>query len=66
VSSVPADRLPRGAVPADLLAQVTEGAAPRDPAHQRSCPHCRAALAEFEDLWAPVRELAAEGARGSR
>ena len=63
MSSVPADRLPCGAVPADLLAQVTAGAAPRDPAHQTSCPHCRAALAEFEELWAPVRDLAAEEVR---
>jgi uncharacterized alkaline shock family protein YloU len=63
VTSVPADRLPCGAAPADLLTQVTEGTAPRDPAHQRSCPHCRAALAEFAELWAPVRELAAEEVR---
>ena len=63
MTPVPADRLPCGAVPADLLTQVTEGTAPRDPAHQRSCPHCRAALAEFEDLWTPVRELAAEQVR---
>ena len=63
MTAVPADRLPCGAVPADLLTQVTEGTAPRDPAHQRSCPHCRAALAEFEELWIPVRELAAERVR---
>ncbi len=54
------DRLPCGAPVDDLLAQVTEGTPPRDAAHQRTCPHCRAALAEFEDLWAPVRELAVE------
>jgi uncharacterized alkaline shock family protein YloU len=63
VTPVPADRLPCGAVAAELLTQVTDGAAPRDPAHQRTCPHCRAALAEFDELWAPVRDLAAEEVR---
>ncbi len=58
-----ADPLPCGADPAGLLTQVTEGSAPRDAAHQRGCPHCRAAVAEFEDLWAPVRELAEEEVR---
>ncbi len=57
------DRLPCGAPVDDLLAQVTEGTPARDAAHQRTCPHCRAALAEFEDLWAPVHELAAEEVR---
>ncbi len=57
------DRLPCGATVDDLLEQVTEGTPPRDAAHQRACPHCRAALAEFEDLWAPVGELAAEEVR---
>jgi uncharacterized alkaline shock family protein YloU len=63
VTRVPANRLPCGADPADLLTQVTEGTAPRDAAHQQTCPHCRAALAEFEELWTPVRELAAEEVR---
>ncbi|WP_167759144.1 Asp23/Gls24 family envelope stress response protein [Blastococcus sp. TF02A_35] len=57
------DRLPCGAGVDDLLTQVAEHAPPRDPAHQRSCPHCRAALAELADLWAPVTELAAEDVR---
>ncbi|TFV64132.1 Asp23/Gls24 family envelope stress response protein [Geodermatophilus sp. DF01-2] len=57
------DRLACGKPVDDLLAQVTDGAPPRDPEHQRGCPHCRAALAELEDLWAPVRDLAAEHVR---
>lgn len=44
----------------DLLAQVSEGRPPTDPEHQRSCPHCRAALSELDELWRPVRALAAE------
>ncbi len=63
MTPVPTDRLLCGADPANLLAQVTEGTPPHDPAHQQNCPHCRAALAEFEDLWSPVRELAAEQVR---
>jgi uncharacterized alkaline shock family protein YloU len=63
VSPMPADRLPCGKPVDDLLTQVTDHMPPPDPAHQRSCPHCRAALAELEDLWAPVRDLAAEDVR---
>lgn len=63
VTTVPADHLPCGVPAADLLAQVTDGTPPRDPAHQRTCPHCRAALAEFTELWAPVHDLAAEEVR---
>jgi uncharacterized alkaline shock family protein YloU len=47
----------------DLLAQVSEGQPPTDPEHQRSCPHCRAALAELESLWRPIRALADEEVR---
>ncbi|WP_166509687.1 Asp23/Gls24 family envelope stress response protein [Blastococcus sp. TF02-8] len=57
------DRLPCGVGVDTLLTQVAEHAPPRDPAHQRSCPHCRAALAELADLWAPVTKLAAEDVR---
>jgi uncharacterized alkaline shock family protein YloU len=63
VNPVPADRLPCGKPVDDLLIQVTDRTAPPDPAHQWRCPHCRAALAELEDLWAPVRDLAAEDVR---
>jgi uncharacterized alkaline shock family protein YloU len=60
---MPADRLPCGMPVDDLLTQVTDRTPPPDPAHQHSCPHCRAAVAELEDLWAPVRDLAAEDVR---
>jgi uncharacterized alkaline shock family protein YloU len=63
VNPLPADRLPCGKPVDDLLTQVTDRTALPDPAHQHSCPHCRAALAELEDLWAPVRDLAAEDVR---
>ena len=43
-----------------MLAQVTAGRGGDRDAHQRHCPHCHAALAEYERLWAPLTELAAE------
>lgn len=58
-----ADRLPCGVRVDDLLAQVADGASTGDAAHQQACAHCRAALAELADLWAPVAELAAEDVR---
>lgn len=61
--SSPRDRLPCGVPVDDLLAQVTDGKPPQDPAHQRSCAHCRATLAEVRDIWSPVQELAAEHVR---
>lgn len=51
-----ADRLPCGVRVDDLLAQVADGASTGDAAHQQACAHCRAALAELADLWAPVAE----------
>lgn len=57
------ERLPCGKHVDDLLAQVVDRMPPADPEHQRTCPHCRAALAEFEDLWAPVHDLAADDVR---
>jgi uncharacterized alkaline shock family protein YloU len=60
VTPLPGDRLPCGKPVDDLLTQVADRTSPPDPAHQRSCPHCRATLAELEDLWAPVRDVAAE------
>jgi uncharacterized alkaline shock family protein YloU len=58
-----ADRLPCGVPVDDLLAQVADGIPPRDPEHQRHCPHCRATLAQLQELWAPVRDVAAEEIR---
>lgn len=43
-----------------LLDQVAKGRAGDRDAHQQSCPHCQAALAEYDRLWAPLRALAAE------
>ena len=55
-----ADRLPCGADIDDLIAQVADGDAGFRTPHQTDCPHCQAALAEYHQLFAPVRELAAE------
>jgi uncharacterized alkaline shock family protein YloU len=52
--------LPCGAAVDDLLDQVADGHADRRTGHQVDCAHCRAALAELDDLWAPVRAYAAE------
>jgi uncharacterized alkaline shock family protein YloU len=52
--------VPCGALLDDLLEQVAEGTPPADPVHQETCPHCRAALTELADVWAPVRRLTAE------
>ena len=55
-----ADQLPCGADVDDLIAQVADGDAALRTPHQAGCPHCQAALAEYDQLFAPVRELAAE------
>lgn len=47
----------------EILDQVTERRPPRDPAHQDSCPICRATLAELGEVWTAVDELAAEEVR---
>jgi uncharacterized alkaline shock family protein YloU len=51
--------LPCGAEVDPLLEQVADGRAADRDAHQRDCVHCRAAIAEFTALWAPVAETAA-------
>lgn len=54
-----ADRqLACGASVDEVLEQVADGEADRLNEHQRQCPHCHAAIAEFGLLWAPVREYA--------
>ena len=55
-----ADDLPCGSSRDDLLEQVADGAAAQRTTHQRGCPHCQAALAEYDRLFAPVRALAAQ------
>lgn len=51
-------RLACGAGIDELLEQVADGDADRLTEHQRDCPHCQAAIAEFRLLWAPVQEYA--------
>ncbi len=53
-------RLPCGRPTGPLVDQVAEGRARDLDAHQGTCPYCRAALAEFDRLWAPVRAVAAD------
>ena len=43
-----------------LVDQVAEALPPLEPEHQRTCPHCQAALSELEDWWRQVRALARE------
>lgn len=57
------DRLPCGVRLDDLLRQVAESSPTADPGHQQTCPHCRAALAELTELWAPVHRMAGEDVR---
>ncbi|HEY2194069.1 MAG TPA: Asp23/Gls24 family envelope stress response protein [Actinomycetospora sp.] len=57
---VPDTRLACGRSTAPLVEQVAEGRGGDLDAHQRTCPYCRAALAEFDRLWAPVRAVAAD------
>ena len=59
-------RLPCGVLYDTLLTEVADHAAPTDPAHRASCPHCRATLAELGDLWGPLHELARERVRAPR
>jgi uncharacterized alkaline shock family protein YloU len=49
-----------GADADQLLEQAADGLAGELTAHQRSCPHCQAALREFSRIWEPVRSLAAQ------
>jgi uncharacterized alkaline shock family protein YloU len=51
------DRLPCGADVDDLINQVADGDAAHRTPHQDGCPHCQAALAEYQRLWAPVQDL---------
>jgi uncharacterized alkaline shock family protein YloU len=43
-----------------VLAQVADGRGTDRDLHQRHCPYCEAALTEYDRLWGPVRELAAQ------
>ncbi|MFG1928990.1 Asp23/Gls24 family envelope stress response protein [Cryptosporangium sp. NPDC048952] len=57
------DRLPCGADIDELIEQVATGRGADRTAHQETCPHCQAALAEYGRLWAPVHELADQQVR---
>lgn len=52
------DRLSCGRPVDELFDQVSAERARELDAHQGGCPHCQAALAEYDRLWAPVRDLA--------
>lgn len=54
-----AEDLPCGHDVDQILEQVADGNGDQLSEHQRSCVHCRAAIAEFTRLWAPVRAAAA-------
>lgn len=52
-----------GADPDELLEQAADSPGLLVTPHQQGCVHCQAALAEFEQLLAPLRLLAAESVR---
>ena len=54
------ERLACGCEVDEVLEQAADGHAGQLTEHQRGCPACQAALAEFSRLWEPVRGLAAE------
>ena len=54
------ERLPCGAELEHLLAQVADGEAPDDQAHQQRCPYCQAALRDLTRGWSDLRPLADE------
>lgn len=54
------DLLPCARSRDELLDQVARGDAATLDTHQDHCVHCQAALAEFDRLWSPMRDLAAE------
>ncbi|MFP5021569.1 Asp23/Gls24 family envelope stress response protein [Pseudonocardia phyllosphaerae] len=56
----PRETLTCGASAEELMAQVADGRAAERDEHQRSCVHCRAFLTEYDRLWSPLRELAAQ------
>ncbi|HLI60422.1 MAG TPA: hypothetical protein VKV21_12230 [Solirubrobacteraceae bacterium] len=53
-----AGSLPCGASLDDLIAQVTEGAAPLDRAHQAACRYCQTALEAIREAWEEFQAVA--------
>ena len=64
--SSPGEQLACGRSWDALLEHVADGRDRPVDQHQRTCPHCQAARAELERVWAPVRSLAAEPVRAPR
>ena len=58
----PSRRLACGALVDNLLEQAADGHATNLTEHQRTCGHCKPALAAFTSLWAPVMQAAANPA----
>ncbi|SHK06906.1 Uncharacterized conserved protein YloU, alkaline shock protein (Asp23) family [Pseudonocardia thermophila] len=56
----PPERLVCGRPIDDVIEQVAAGRAHVRDAHQEGCVHCQAALAEYQQQWAPLAALAAE------
>ena len=54
----PDETLPCGVTLEALLTQVADGQPVGDPAHQRTCPYCQAALRRLEHDWGAVQTLA--------
>ena len=54
------EALPCGVPLDEIYAQVVDQTPPARPEHQARCPHCRAALADLSEAWAPVAQLAAK------
>lgn len=48
--------LPCGNDPSRLITYAADQTAPPTGAHEATCPYCKAAIAEFVELWLPVRE----------
>ena len=53
------DELPCGTASADLLAWISDGTTPPDPAHTAACPHCQGAIEQLRLLWARLERVAA-------
>jgi hypothetical protein len=53
-----AGTLPCGTLLDDLIAQVTDAAAPIDRVHQAACRHCQAALDAIREVWEEFQQLA--------
>lgn len=54
------DALPCGVELETFVAQVADGEPPADPAHQRGCPYCQAALRDLRSGWRDLEALTRE------